>query len=112
MYADVEWGDISEECCKELQRLQNRSSGIILRKDTSNDPFHVLNWLNLAPRIKKHKCILVFKCLNKIPKYLTQYFTRNVDLYDRTTRRRNDLHSPKLKYAGNIHLFQFFTQLF
>ena len=35
--------------------------------------------LNLPSRRNMHKCILVFNCLNNlIPKYLTQYFTRNV----------------------------------
>ena len=51
-----------------------------------------------------HKCILVFKCLNNlVPKYLTPYFSRNADLHDHGTRRRNDLHPPKLKRnMGNI----------
>ena len=91
-YADVAWGEISEGCCKELHRLQNRAAQIILRKNTSNDTFCVLNWLNLASRRKMHKCILVFKSLNNlVPKYLTQYFTRNVDFHDHATRRNNDL---------------------
>ena len=59
-----------------------------------------------------HKCILVFKCLNNlVPKYLTQYFTRNADLQYHETRGSNDLHPPKpkcnmgkrtFKYAGAI----------
>ena len=53
-------GEISEGCCKELQRLQNRAARIILRKKISNDTFRVLNWLNLASRRKMHKRILVF----------------------------------------------------
>ena len=64
-----------------LQRVtpprQNHAARIILR-NTSNDTFRGLNWLNLASRRKMHKCILVFKCLNNlVTKYLTQYFTRN-----------------------------------
>ena len=60
-----------------------------------------------------HKCILVFKCLyNLVPKYLTQYFTRNADLHDHVTRRSNDLLPQNLnvtwakelfKYAGAIY---------
>ena len=38
-YAEVAWGKISEGCCKELQRLQNRAARIILGKNTSNDNF-------------------------------------------------------------------------
>ena len=115
-YADVARGEISEGCCKELHRLQNRAAQIILRKNTSNDTFCVLNWLNLASRRKMHKCILVFKCLNNlVPKYLMQYFTRNADLHDHATWRSKlnfDLHPPKpkcnmgkrtFKYAGAIY---------
>ena len=113
-YDDVVWGEISEGCCKELHRLQNRAAGIIiLRKNTSNDTFCVLNWLNLASRRKMHACILVFKCLNNlVPKYLMQYFTRNADLHNHVTRRSNDLHPPKpkrnmgkrtFKYSGAIY---------
>ena len=119
-YADVARGEISEGCCKELHRLQNRAARIILRENTSNDTFCALNWLNLASRRKMHKCILVFKSLNNlVPKYLTQYFTRNVDFHDHATRRNNDLHPPRprrnmgkrtFKCAGAI-LFQFFIQL-
>ena len=60
-----------------------------------------------------HKCILIFKCLtNLVPKYLTQYFTRNADLHDHATMRSNDLHPPRpkrnmgkrtFKYAGAIY---------
>ena len=98
-YTDVAWGEISEGCCKELHRLQNRAA-IILWKNTSNDTFHVLNWLTLSSRRKMQKCILVFKCLNNlVAKYLTQYFTRNADLHDHATTctRRNNLHTPKPK---------------
>ena len=112
-YADVAWEGISEGCCKELHRLENRAARIIIRKNTSNDTFCVLNWLNLASRRKMHKCILVFKCLNNlVPKYFMQYFTRNADLHDHATRRSNDLHPPKpkrnmgkrtFKYAGAIY---------
>ena len=112
-YADVAWGEISEGCCKELHRLQNSAARIILWKNTSNDTFCLLNWLNLASRRKMHKCILVFNSLNNlVPRYRKQYFTRNADLHDHATRRSNDLHPPKpkcnmgkrtFKYAGAIY---------
>ena len=112
-YADVVWGKISEGCCKEFPCLQNCAAQIILQKNTTNDTFCVLNWLNLASRRKMHQRILVFKCLNNlVPKYLMQYFTRNADLHDHATRRSNDLHPPKpkcnmgkrtFKYAGAIY---------
>ena len=108
-YADVVWGEISEGCCKELHRLQNRAAWIIiLRKNTSNDTFCVLNWLNLASRRKMHKYILVFKCLNNlVPKYHTQYFTRNVDLHNRATRRSNAQHPPNPKRNMGKRTFKY-----
>ena len=53
--ADVAWGEITEGCCKELHRLQNRAARNIIGKNTSNDTFCVLNYLNLASRRKMHK---------------------------------------------------------
>ena len=98
---------------RELHRLQNRAARIILQRNASNDTFSVLNWLNLASRRKMHKCILVFKCLNNlIPKYLTQYFTKNADLHDHATRRRNDLHPPKPKRNMGKRTFKYVQGLF
>ena len=65
-YADAAWGEISEGCCKELQRLQNRAARIILRRKTSKNAFHLLIWLSLACKRKLHKFSLVFKCLNNL----------------------------------------------
>ena len=54
-----------------------------------------------------HKCIIVFKCLNNlVPKYLTQYFTRNVDLHNHATRRTNDLHHQSLNVTWAKELFK------
>ena len=64
-YADVAWGEISG-LLNELHRLQNRAARIILWKNTSNDTFCLLNWLNPTFRRKMHKCILVFKSLNNL----------------------------------------------
>ena len=65
-YADVAWVEISEGCCKELQRLLNCAVRIMLPKNTSNDTFCVLNRLNLASRRKMHTCILIFMRLNNL----------------------------------------------
>ena len=63
-YTDVAWVEISEGCCKKLQRLQNSAARITFWQDTSNDTFHVLNWLNLASIRKMHKCMCVFQFLS------------------------------------------------
>ena len=59
-YADTTWGDLSEGCGQELQRLQNRAARIILQCGSSRDTFHLLNWINLISIRKMHKCIMVF----------------------------------------------------
>ena len=104
-YADVTWRENSEGCCKELQCQQNHAAQKTLSV--------CITWLNLASRKKMHKCIVVVKCLNNlVPKYLVQYFTRNGELHNHATRRKNNLHPPKLqctmgkrtfKYVGAIY---------
>ena len=42
-----------------------------------------------------HSCLLIAYINNLVPKYLTQYFTRNADLHDHATTSSNDLHPPK-----------------
>ena len=44
---------------------------------------------------------------NMVPKYLTQYFTRNAGLHDYATRRGNDLHPPKPKRNMGKRTFKF-----
>ena len=51
VYADVDWGEISEGYCKELQRLQER---LELFFETPEYTPRVLNWLSLACR--RNKC--------------------------------------------------------
>ena len=65
-YADAAWGEFSEGWCKELQRLQNRADRIILRRKTSKNASHLLNWLSLACGKELHKCSLVLKNVNNI----------------------------------------------
>ena len=95
-YTDTVWGELSATSSKDLQRLQNRAARIVLRRDSSKDTFNVLGWVELETKRKRHKCTLVFKCLNNlVPKYLCNYFTRNCNVHSYNTRRNTDLHLPK-----------------
>ena len=49
-----------------LQRLQNRAARIVLRRDSSKDTLNVLGWVELETKRKRHKCALVYKCLNNL----------------------------------------------
>ena len=72
------WGELSATSRKTLQRLQNRAARIVLRRDSSKDTFNVLGWTKLETKWKRHKCVLVYKCLNNLVRqYLSDYFTRN-----------------------------------
>ena len=60
------WGDLLATSGKILQRLQNRAARIVLRRDSSKDTFSVLGWVELETKRKRHKCTLVYKCLNSL----------------------------------------------
>ena len=92
------WGELSATSSQNLQRLQNHAARIVLRRDSSKDAFNVLGWTKLETKRKRHKCVLVYKCLNNlVPQYLSDYFTRNYNVHSYNTRRKTDLHLPKVK---------------
>ena len=56
---------------------------------------------------KRHKCALVYKCLNKqVPQYLCKYFIRNYNARSYDTLRRTDLHLPKPKLSLSKRTFK------
>ena len=65
-YTDTEFGELSATSSKTLQRLQNRAARIVLRRDSCKDTFNVLRWTKLETKRKRHKCVLVYKCLNNL----------------------------------------------
>ena len=108
-YTDTVWGELSATSSKTLQRLQNRAARIVLRRDSSKDTLNVLGWVELETKQKRHKCALVYKCLNNlVPKYLSGYFTRNFNVHNYNTRRRTDLHLPKPKLSLAYELLDIF----
>jgi len=75
-YTDTVWGELSATSSKILQRLQNRAVPIVLSRDSSKDTFNVLGWVELETKRKRHKCTLVYKCLNNLlPKYLSDFLS-------------------------------------
>ena len=105
-YVDVILSELSFGCYQDLQKLQNRAARIVLQQHRSENVFTRLNWTDLATRRSRHKCILVFKCLNDmVPVYLSDYFVRNHSIHSYNTRRKNDLRLPKPKLTlGKKHL--------
>lgn len=99
-YTDTVRGKLSATSSKTLQRLQNYAARIVLKRDSSQDTFNVLGWAELETKRKRHKCVLVYKCLNYlVPQYLSDFFTRNYNVHSYNTRRRTNLHLPKAKLS-------------
>ena len=63
-YTDTVWGELSNGCGKNLQRLQNRAAHIIQNRSTTDETFQMLGWINLEKQTIMHQRILVYKCLN------------------------------------------------
>ena len=77
-------------------------------RDSSKDAFNVLGWTKLETKRKRHKCVLVYKCLNNlVPQYLSDYFTRNYNVHSYNTRRKTDLHLPKVKLSLAKRTFRY-----
>ena len=107
-YTDTVWGELSATSSKTLQRLQNQAARIVLRRDSSKDNFNVLGWAELETQWKRHKCVLVYKCLNNlVPQYPSDYFIRNYNIHSYTTRRKTDLHLPKAKLSLAKRTFRY-----
>lgn len=81
-YTDTVWGELSANPSKTLHQLQIRAAHIVLRRDSSKDTIiDVPGWVELETKRKRHKCTLVYKCLNNlVPKYLSDDFTRNYNV--------------------------------
>ena len=93
---DTVWDELSATSSQNLQRLQNRAARIVLRRDFSKDAFNVLGWTKLETKRKRHKCVLV-----------SDYFTRNYILHSYNTRRKTDLHLPKVKLSLAKRTFRY-----
>ena len=107
-YTDTVWGELSATSSKTLQRLQNRAARIVLRRNSSKATFNVLRQIKLETKRKRHKCVLVYKCLNNlVPQYLSDYFTRNCNVHSYNTRRRTDLHLLKVKLSLAKRTFRY-----
>ena len=97
-YCDVTWSKVSEGCCHELQRLQNKATHTIRQRTRTKDLLYILNWMNLENRRAMHVCILVFKCMNAlVPDYLNNYFSQNKNIPNYNTRLKTDLYLPTRK---------------
>ena len=102
-YCCVVWGNCNECDLNRILKLQKRAARLILNKDcqTPSEPlFKKLGIMTVHNRIKYHKCILVYKCLNKLaPNYLCEKisYRSEVNPYPLRNVEKGDLNVPKPK---------------
>ena len=77
-YCCIVWSSCSSEGLKRILKLQKRAARLILETDPfapSAPLFKHLNWMTVEQRIKYHKLVMTFKCINNdAPSYLTNKF--------------------------------------
>ncbi|CAB3999980.1 Hypothetical predicted protein [Paramuricea clavata] len=97
-YADIVWGDKNNKVLMHnLQVLQNNAARTILdypKYFSGTEALAQLNWMPLSERRRQHRCIGIYKCINKYIKYQFN-LVQNVEIHSHNTRRRQDLHLPR-----------------
>ena len=72
-----------------LQILQNNAARIILdmpKYFSASKALEQLNWKPLSVRRCHHRCIAIFKCLNKLADFDFNLISRNTDVHSYNTR--------------------------
>ena len=87
------WGCCSATNIKRILRLQKRAAHIVLNTDfttSSKSLFMELKWLPFPERVKTHSCVMMYKAIvNKIPEYISNMFSKSVDIHGRNLRSTN-----------------------
>ena len=96
-YCCTIWGETTNTNLDKLFKLQKRAARIILdaQHDSPSKPlFKELGWLTLHNRIKYHRGVLMYKCINNIaPNYLSEMFK---SCYDSTVYSLRSTKSNRL----------------
>ena len=96
-YGDIAWGDKNNIVHMDhLQILQNNAARIILdlhKYFSASKALEQLNWKPLSVRRCHHRCIAIFKCLNKLADFDFNLI-RNTDVHSYHTRSSNDINIP------------------
>jgi hypothetical protein len=109
-YCDTIWGNCSKHLLEDLIKLQKKAARIILDKDyiaPSRPLFAQLKWMPLEDRIKYHRSIQVFKCVNNLcPESLKDLFTSvsNVHLHNTRSSSKNNFHIAARHTKSFVHL--------
>lgn len=111
-YCDVVWSNADVTKLERLYRLQKRGARLILKKkirdERSEVLFSKLNWVPIAERWKFNKCLMVYKCINRLlPEYLRRIFIINSEIHNYNTRAKNNIHIPRINSKSGHRSFAF-----
>ena len=116
-YCCTVWGETANKNIEKLFKLQKRAARYIMgaRFDfPSKSLFKELGWLTIYNRIKYHKGVLMFKCVNDMaPSYLCEMFTSTSEsiAYSLRSTASNGLFVPRpntnfmkstFQYSGTV----------
>ena len=99
-YADLVSGDKNNATImNDLQIMQNKAATIILDKtlySSATDALTTLKWLKLGQRRHYHRCLYVFKCINKLTCHSMDLLTHG-DVHGYNTRHKDMIRLPVIK---------------
>ena len=106
------WGCCNSTDILQLQRLQNRAARVLTNSqfDAPSKPLiQSLGWQTIGQLIDRQSKLTVFKCLNDLaPRYLSEFFTKNVDCISRNLRNTStDLRLPLKSSSTGQKCFSF-----
>ena len=91
-----------------LFNYKNQAARITIRCDRLSESLKNLGWEKLETIRKRNKTTLVFVCINNlVPAYFRDDFTRYSNYHSYNTRRKDDLHIPKIKLSQGKRTFRF-----
>ena len=82
----------------DLQVLQNKAAKINLDRplySSATDALVTLKWLNLEQRRSYHRCIYIYKCINRLMDHSMNLLT-NSDIHNYNTRNKDMLRLPRV----------------
>lgn len=107
-YCDVVWSPHSIGCSQKLHRLKNQVARGILQSPLSVRSSEALNRISPEKSRMMHVSISVFKSLKDIaPSDISKILIQNFNFCSYNTRRKNDLHLPKVKGKLGKKSFRF-----
>ena len=99
-YPDLVWEDKNNATImNDLQIMQNKAAKIFLDKplySSATDALTTLKWLKLGQRRHYHRCLYVFKCINKLTCHSMDLLTHG-DVHGYNTRHKGMIRLPVIK---------------